>query len=412
VRVTGTVRIMDLTVAARRPSLAAPVVPPVKDVLLATGAAALTLGQSAHGGLARLQLGSTGPYDAAWAEPGPLALALGATVPLVWWRRSPLAVFVVTALSSAALVGFDRTVDVAVGPAVALFLVALARDGSTATSRRAAAVAAACGSTYVAAATVGQGRASVYLVLHSSLAVGAGWFAGERTRLRREHLATLRDRADRAEREREQAHRLAVAEERARIARDLHDSAGHAISTIAVRAGAARLRHADEPERSLAALAQIEDLARATAEEMDRIVGVLRADDTSQPRRGTTEIPALVDQHRDDGLSLDVTLDHAALGDLDGTVGEAAYWIVHEALANAGRHGCGRGVLRIAGTDADFEIEVTNPVADDEPPRRPAGGHGIIGMRERAELVGGTVEAGRCGSAYVVRARLPARTRP
>src|SRR5206468_446811 len=113
-------------------------------------------------------------------------------------------------------------------------------------------------------------------LLHSGLAWTVAWFAGERARLRHLHMADLHERASRSEREAERERLLAVAEERARIARDLHDSAGHAISVIAVRAGAARLRHGQEPDRSLLALEAIENLARQTATDIDHIVGTLR----------------------------------------------------------------------------------------------------------------------------------------
>lgn len=144
-------------------------------------------------------------------------------------------------------------------------------------------------------------------LLHTGLAWAVAWFAGERTRLRREHIAELEERALRAEREAERERRLAAAEERARIARDLHDSAGHAISVIAVRAGAARLRHDEDPERSRLALEAIEQVARQTVAEIDEIFGTLR--DGRSPR-GAVEAPpglasldALVERHTSAGLT-------------------------------------------------------------------------------------------------------------
>ncbi|MFC7106656.1 sensor histidine kinase [Nonomuraea rubra] len=128
------------------------------------------------------------------------------------------------------------------------------------------------------------------------------WFAGERTRLRREQIAELQERAMRAEREAEQERLLAAAEERTRIARDLHDSAGHAISVIAVRAGAARLRHHQDPDRSLRALEAIEELARQTAGEIDQIVGTLRghgeAADEAPPGARLARRPGLASPRR------------------------------------------------------------------------------------------------------------------
>ena len=139
--------------------------------------------------------------------------------------------------------------------------------------------------------------------------------AGTRLRReqRREQLAELRDRALRAEREAERERLLAVAEERARIARDLHDSAGHAISVIAVRAGAARLRHQQDPDRSLVALEAIEELARQTAAEIDQLVGTLRdggsANGVVEGPPSLASLETLVAHHQAAGL--EVTLDTA-----------------------------------------------------------------------------------------------------
>src|SRR5204862_702169 len=102
-----------------------------------------------------------------------------------------------------------------------------------------------------------------------ALVWGGAWFAGDRTRLRRERIAALEDRAVKAEREAERERRLAAVEERARIARELHDSAGHAINVILVQAGAARLLQERDPERSRSALEASEDVARGTPDEID-----------------------------------------------------------------------------------------------------------------------------------------------
>lgn len=131
---------------------------------------------------------------------------------------------------------------------------------------------------YLAMTAAGDGTFPGIELFHTGLAWAVAWFAGERTRLRREHLTELEERAVRAERETERERRLAVVEERSRIARDLHDSAGHAISVIAVRAGAARLRHDEDPERSRLALEAIEEVARETVADIDGIVGTLRDD--------------------------------------------------------------------------------------------------------------------------------------
>ena len=123
-------------------------------------------------------------------------------------------------------------------------------------------------------------------VLFGVVVWGGAWVLGDRVRLRRERVAELEARAERAERDAERERRLAAAEERTRIARDLHDSAGHAINVILVQAGAARLLGESDPERSRAALETIEEVALETLGEIDRLVTALRDDDGSAQATG------------------------------------------------------------------------------------------------------------------------------
>ena len=149
------------------------------------------------------------------------------------------------------LAGLGYPVDLMLGPTVALYLLAASRGPKTPWTGRITATVVGLLVAYLGATAAAYGTFPGIELLHTGLAWAAAWFAGERTRLRREHVADLRQRVLRAEREAERERLLAIAEERARIARDLHDSAGHAISVIAVRAGAARLRHHQDPDRSL-----------------------------------------------------------------------------------------------------------------------------------------------------------------
>jgi signal transduction histidine kinase len=242
--------------------------------------------------------------------------------------------------------------------------------------------------------------------LHTGFAWAIAWFAGER---RRRQTDELKERAVRAEREAERDRLLAVAEERARIARDLHDSAGHAISVIAIRAGAARLRHGQDPDRSLAALAEVEEIARRTVADIDQMVGTLRDEG---PSNGVVEAPVglasldtLIASHGAAGL--DVELDTAGPPrPLSGPADRAAYRILQEALTNAARHGVGSARVELRFGDAELELSVTNPAATDGAPR-PGGGHGLVGMRERALMLGGSLDAERTDGTFLVRARLP-----
>jgi signal transduction histidine kinase len=339
-----------------------------------------------------------------------VALVAGSTVPLIAWRRFPFGVFVVTAVAGVALAGFGYPLDPMLGPAVALYLLAASRDPQTPWAPLTIASVGGLLVAYLSATVAAQGTIpEIQLFFHTPLAWAVAWFAGERTRLRRQHIADLKERAQRAERDVERERLLAVAEERTRIARDLHDSAGHAISVIAVRAGAARLRHHQDPDRSLLALQAVEELARQTAEEIDQIVATLReggsANGVVEAPPGLASLDTLIAQHSASGLevTLGITGSPRPLG---GAADQAAYRILQEALTNAARHGAGAAAIALKFGDNAVELNVTNPVAHDGAPRA-GGGHGLIGMRERATLLGGGLDADRADGTFRVHARLP-----
>jgi signal transduction histidine kinase len=342
-----------------------------------------------------------------------VVLAAGSTVPLIGWRRSPLGVFAVTAAAGVLLAGLGYRIDLLAGPAVALYLLAASRDQEARWTPRTTGTVVGLGVAYLAAAAAAQGTFPISELSHTGLAWAVAWFAGERTRLRREQLAELHDRALRAEREAERERLLAAATERARIARDLHDSAGHAISVIAVRAGAARLRHHQDPDRSLLALEAIEALARQTAGELDHLVGTLRdagpSNGVVEASPGLASLDPLIARHEAAGL--EVTLDtFGAPRQLGAAADQAAYRILQEALTNAARHGTGSAHIELDFGDTEVELRVTNPLPAGGAPRS-GGGHGVIGMRERAILLGGTLDADRANGAFHLRARIPYRGR-
>jgi signal transduction histidine kinase len=365
------------------------------DVAVTAAALAMTLAQLTHGGA----LASAPPPEL--GLPGVL-LALGATLPLLVWRRSPPAVFVATGSASVALAAFGYPVDLALGPAAALYLLAAGRGRTDPWTGRTTAVAVGLFVAYLLAAGLAHRGFPSGELLHTGLVATGAWFAGERTRLRRDELAALHDRARAAERDAERERLLAVAEERARIARDLHDSAGHAISLITVRAGAARLRA--DPDRAHAALATIEELARRTVEEIDRLVGSLRDDDgRTRTPTGLASIDTLIAQHTATGHEI-VVERTGPPRDLDRATDQAAYRILQEALTNATRHGHGTVRVDLDYGDTTLDIVVSNPVGAST---RGRGGHGLIGMRERAVLVGGRLDATPTGGRFEVRAALP-----
>jgi signal transduction histidine kinase len=381
----------------------------LRRAALAATTLAVTLAVLAHGGIRPRAGLAWSPPSASDLDLVGVMLAAVSAVPLLAWRRSPLGVFGVTAAASALLAGLDYPLDVALGPAAALYLFAAHRERDTPWTLHATAIVAGLFVTYLAGAAAAHQAFPGPELLHSGLAWAVAWFAGERTRLRRLHIADLQERARRTEREAEREQQLAAAEERARIARDLHDSAGHAITVIALRAGTARLRHHQDPDRSLRALEAIEELARTTAEEIDHIVGGLRdgrpTDAPVDPPPGLASLDTLVAHHTAAGLS--VTVDTSgAPRPLEGAADRGAYRILQEALTNAARHGTGSARIDLGFDDSAVEVTVTNPVAADGTGRS-GGGHGLIGMRERATLLGGDVDTVRTNGTFRVHARIP-----
>src|SRR5262245_15188032 len=211
---------------------------PSSQSLLTAGVAAATfagsLGLLLQSGLAHVLAG--------WGQLNPVSTALAActALPLVVWRRYPFAVFVVTAVASTLLAGLGYPADPMLGSSVALYLLAASSDRLKPWTWRTTVVVLVLQMAYLTATGLALGAFPRIQLEHGVLGWAIAWFAGERTRLRREQVAELKERIQRARREEERDRLLAAAEERARIARDLHDSAGHAISVIAVHAGAAR----------------------------------------------------------------------------------------------------------------------------------------------------------------------------
>jgi signal transduction histidine kinase len=372
------------------------------DVAIAAAVFAGSLALLARGGFG---FGGAEPGELDWA--GGLLVA-ASTLPLVAWRRAPGAVFVVTASTGVLLGAFDYPIGLPLGPTVALYLFAASRDEQNPWTRQDTATVVGLFLAYLGATALGGGGFPGSELLHTGLAWAAAWFAGERTRLRRAHIDELEERAARAEREADRERRLAVADERARIARDLHDAAGHAINVIAVRAGAARMRH--DPDRSQAALETIETLARKTVAEIDQIVGTLRdrssANGAVAAPTGLASLETLVGRHAATGLNVHVTTTGEPPRQLENAVDQAAYRILQEALTNAARHGTGTAHVELAFDTTALQLTITNP-ASDNAAGRPNGGHGLIGMRERATLLGGSLDVERANQAFRVRARIP-----
>jgi signal transduction histidine kinase len=338
-------------------------------------------------------------------------LAAVASLPLIARRRMPLAVFALTAAASATLNGLGYAVGPPFGPTVALFFVA-ADDRTRARIRETAAVVLLLFAVHIGATAAGHGKFPTSPILFGIVVWGGAWMIGDQLRHRRRRRAEVEERMRRAERDIERERQLAAAEERTRIARDLHDSAAHAINVILVQAGAARLLQQRDPGAARTALTTIEDVARETIGEIDSLVRGLRENGAAdgpaavEPPTGLAALDTLAERYRIGGLPIEIRV-AGRPRPLPRRVDQAAYRILQESLTNAARHGAGAADVAIRYGDAELELTVANPVAASADDRPAAGGHGILGMHERAALLGGIVAAGRAGGEFRVQARLP-----
>jgi signal transduction histidine kinase len=229
------------------------------------------------------------------------------------------------------------------------------------------------------------------------------WYLGRRLRIRGERTALL-------EREQAAEARRAVAEERTRIARELHDVVAHRVSLMTVQAGAAKTIAGDDPEGASQAMQAVETAGRQALDELRHLLGVLRPEADGEvlgPQPGLAEVPRLVDQFRAAGLEVALTM-NGAQTDLPARVDLSAYRIVQEALTNALKHaGPGaRAEVRLHTDGRGVDIEVLDDGRGGT--ILTGSGHGIVGMRERALLLGGRLDASpRQGGGFHVVAHLP-----
>lgn len=203
--------------------------------------------------------------------------------------------------------------------------------------------------------------------------------------------------------------------ERNRLARDLHDSVGHALTVTTLQAAAARRVLDSDPEFARRALLAVEEAGRAAMEDLDHVLGVLRAggtapDDAASPQRTLADLPRLIDDTRTTGMDLEATVD-GDLAAVPPALSREAYRIVQEGLTNAARHAAHVPVrLRVAATADGLDIDVSNPLPDGTPPSsRANGGRGLRGMRERVRLLRGELSAQAADGVWRVRVHLPGR---
>ena len=236
-------------------------------------------------------------------------------------------------------------------------------------------------------------------------AIGFGRLLHDREAL----VALLGDRAARLERERDRDMAQAAMEERNRIARELHDVIAHSVSLIVVQASAERRLLGSRDQRTADVLETIEDAGRESLGELRRLLGVLRARSEPNeltPQPGLAALPDLFDESRRAGQAIDVDQTGEPV-QLPTGLDLAAYRIVQEALTNARKHAPGAPTtVNLSWQPDRLQIEVVNG-SGGAPVNGNGTGHGLIGMRERAALYGGHLDAGRTGDGFHVRAVLP-----
>ncbi|WP_443078896.1 sensor histidine kinase [Streptomyces sp. NBC_01497] len=246
---------------------------------------------------------------------------------------------------------------------------------------------------------------------------GMGAAAGDAVRSRRAFIDAMRERAERAERTREEEAGRRVAEERLRIARDLHDVVAHHIALVNVQAGVAAHVMDKRPDQAKEALAHVREASRSAIDELRATVGLLRQsgdpEAPTEPAPGLAQLDALVDTFRSAGLPVRCLVADEAPR-LPAAVGLAAYRVVQEALTNVRKHaGTGAGAeVSVVRTPTGIEVTVLDDGGAGPREPAPGGGHGLLGMRERVTALGGTLVAEpRYGGGFRVQAILPVQPR-
>ncbi len=348
-----------------------------------------------------------------WYVAVPINLAMVA--PLVFRRKSPLwsayVVLVISIVHATLMLGIGS----AAGLAMSIYSVVVyagRRQGLIF-------VGAVIVSSAVQLALEPADDELVIEILFLAFGIALCWTLGEFVGARRAYDVEVEARLHLLETERDQATRIAVAEERGRIARELHDVVAHAVSVMVVQADGASYAIESNPELAQRALQTISETGRGALGELRRLLDVLRSDDADGeprvPQPDAHAIADLADRMRSAGVPVELEADD--LGDLPAGVSLGIYRIVQESLTNTLKH-AGRGAtasVRVHRTGDLVEVLVSDDGAGRVPQlagsaQRLPGGNGLIGMRERAHVYGGTLDVGPApGGGWQVRAELPVR---
>jgi signal transduction histidine kinase len=318
-----------------------------------------------------------------------VSLELATTLPLLVRRRYPLPVLAAVATGTVVMqLVHGWTNPIAVW--FALFTVAIRLPRKISLPAAAATAAAVL----ISAETIHTPSS----IAGRLITVGVAWLLGD----------TIKERRAFLDEERQEHGRRAAADEQRRIARELHDVIAHNVSVMVVQAAAANDVFDAHPEKARGALRSIEQTGREALTELRRLLGSVQTpqEEAYAPQPGLSALDELVSRVRAAGLPVEVHVD-GSLGDLPAGLDLSAYRIVQEALTNTLKHAAAsRAEVGVRRTPTTLELEIVddgvgNGTGD-------TGGQGLIGMRERATLVGGEVEAGpRPGGGFQVRARLP-----
>ncbi|MDT0435233.1 sensor histidine kinase [Streptomyces sp. NPDC005840] len=361
--------------------------------------------------------GPEGGSTVSWAvrTPNPLALVLivlGAAA-LVFRRRAPRTVLAVTgSLALVESVVGDPRAPVAMSAVIALYTVAATTDRVTAVRLGLLTMTVLTGASMLAGPLPWYAQENLAIFAWT----GIGATAGDAVRSRRAVVQAIRDRAERAERTREEEALRRVAEERLRIARDLHDVVAHHIALVNVQAGVAAHVMDRRPDQAKEALAHVREAGRSALSELRATVGLLRQsgdpEAPTEPAPGLDRLDELLGTFRSAGLRVEL-----ARADQDTTlpaaVDLAAYRVIQEALTNVQKHAGTGAAAEVSVVRVGPDIEIT--VLDDGPGAQhvpDSGGHGLLGMRERVTALRGTLTTGpRYGGGFRVHAILPVETR-
>jgi signal transduction histidine kinase len=359
-----------------------------------------------------------GKNGVTWGVRSPDALSLclivvGAAA-LVFRRRAPMRVLAVTGVVSLVeSVTGDPRAPVAMSAVIALYTVASTTDRTTTWRVGLLTMTVLTGSAMLAGPLPWYAQENLAIFAWT----GIGATAGDAVRSRRAVVDAIRERAERAERTREEEARRRVAEERLRIARDLHDVVAHHIALVNVQAGVAAHVMDKRPDQAKEALAHVREASRSALNELRATVGLLRQsgdpEAPTEPAPGLDRLDELVGTFRSAGLRVEVAReDHGTT--LPAAVDLAAYRIIQEALTNVQKHAgtAAKAEISVVRVGPNIEVTVLDDGTGEHDTPEDGGGHGLLGMRERVTALRGTLTTGpRYGGGFRVHAVLPVKTR-